>query len=289
MCIYCGQRILAREGTSGKKGKCPKCNHELRIPWTLKGRPGIGGTKIDTVEDNVTTGLQSDKPPEFDVVTLYGEKSGWYIPTYDEQSLFLIAFTLLLIMLSNKPIKSELLLLLNRHTKNDVITSSINQILLFVATLLFYLFAIILPGFFLSFYHVFTKREKTRIEKHLMLLFAVITNAIIGIIAGFYIIRQCPVWLLIFPILNIINCIFILIMLDARILNETCIIERKTTPARVVIGLITTIVIFALCNYVFNLYWAVTFSICIIYATNFEKALQNVLKSKSNLPNSEPV
>jgi len=122
MCIYCGQTILAREGTSGKKGKCPKCSHELRVPWTLKGRPGIGGTKIDTIEDKSTSdaqqqdlasgknepGLQNDKSPTFDVVTLYGEKSGWYIPTYDEQSLFLIAITVLLIMLFSKepPVKT---------------------------------------------------------------------------------------------------------------------------------------------------------------------------------------
>jgi ABC-type proline/glycine betaine transport system permease subunit len=152
---------------------------------------------------------------------------------------------------------------------------------------LFILFVIILPGFLLSFYHVFTKREKSRIEKHLMMLFAVITNAIIGIVAGIYIVRECPVWLLVFPVLNIINCVFILIMIDARILNETCIIERKTTPARAVLGLITTIVIFVLCNYVLNLNWAVTFSVCIIYATNFEKALQNVLFRKPETTNAE--
>jgi hypothetical protein len=289
MCIYCGQKILAHEGTSGKKGKCPKCSHELRIPWTLKGRPGIGGTKIDTVEDNATTGHQTDKPTEFDVVTLYGEKSGWYIPTYDEQSLFLIAITLLLIMLFNENIKSELLLLLNRRIKFDEITSSIHQVIFVMGPFIVCLFAIILPGFLLSFYHVFTKRQKSRIEKHLMLLFAVLTNAIIGIAAGIYIVRQCPVWLLIFPIWNIINCIFILIMLDARIINETCIIERKTTLSRVAIGLISTIIIFALCNYVFKLYWAVTFSICTIYATNFEKALQNILTSRREIANAEPL
>jgi len=296
MCIYCGQSILADEGTSGKKGKCPKCSHELIIPLTLEGRPGIGGTKTAAPEDNAAgvpqsrdsspdktnpliLGFESDKPPAFDVVTLYGEKSGWYIPTYDQQSLFLIAFTLLLIILSNQHIKHGLFLLLNRQNKNDIFTPLIHQFTFIMVFLLFILFAIILPGFLLSFYHVFTKREKTRIEKHLMMLFAVITNAIIGIVAGIYIVRQCPIWLLIFPVLNIINCIFILIMIDARILNETCIIERKTTPARVVLGLITTIAIFALCNYVLKLYWAVTFSVCIIYATNFEKALQNILMS----------
>lgn len=296
MCIYCGQRILANEGTSGKKGKCTKCNHELRIPWTLKGRPGIGGTKIDSIEDNTTAvtqtqdsssgknkfGLQNDKPPAFDVVTLYGEKSGWYIPTYDEQSLFLIAFTLLLIILSNKHIKYVLFLLLNRQIKYDFITSLIHQVTLLTAFWLFWFFAIILPGFLLSFYHIFTKREKTRTEKHLMLLFAVITNAIIGIAAGIYVIRQCPVWLLIFPIWNIINCISILIMFDAKIINETCIIDRKTTPTRVVIGLITTIVIFVSCKYIFKLYWAVTFSICTIYATNFDRALQKVLTRETS-------
>ena len=40
-CIYCGQRILARDDGIGKKGKCPKCRHELRVPKTTIGRPAI--------------------------------------------------------------------------------------------------------------------------------------------------------------------------------------------------------------------------------------------------------
>ena len=294
-CIYCGRSIQADEDTAGENCKCPECNHELKIPWTLKGRPAIGGTKIETIEDDSPASkhtldllsekkssfLPDEKPPAFDVKTLFGEKPVWFIPTYDEQSLFLIAVTLLLVVLSNEHVKYVLHLLLNSHKKTEFFTSLTHTVILGTAMFLFIPFVIILPGLFLSLYHIFSKRKKSRTEKHLMMLFAVVTNAVIGIAAGAYVIRQCPVWLLIFPVWNILNFIVILTMLDARVVNETCIIEDKTTLARVAVGLITTIVIFALCNYVFKLYWAVTFSICIIYTTNFEKVLLKALTRKT--------
>jgi hypothetical protein len=111
-----------------------------------------------------------------------------------------------------------------------------------------------------------------------MLFFAVLVNTIGGIVAGIYVLKNATIhdWLLVFPIWNIINSVLLLLMLFFNIIDEECISDRKTTPVQIVLGLIAVLVIFILCNYVFKLYWAITFSICIIYATSFDKALQSV-------------
>jgi hypothetical protein len=104
-------------------------------------------------------------------------------------------------------------------------------------------------------------------------------NAISGIISGTYVIRNATVanWLLVFPIWNIINCFLMLFMLFSMIIDEECISERKTTLFRICFGLIAIFIIFFVCNNIFKLYWAITFSICITYTTSFDRALQSVL------------
>jgi hypothetical protein len=144
--------------------------------------------------------------------------------------------------------------------------------------------AIFLYGLGLSVYHVFTTREKTYAEKWGMLIFAILTNALSGIIAGLYVLRstKSPSWLLVFPIWNIINGVLLLLMLRFRIIDEECISDRDATAGEVILGLIAVIVIFVFCNYVFKLHWAITFSICTIYATSFDKALQSVFPGLVN-------
>jgi hypothetical protein len=141
-----------------------------------------------------------------------------------------------------------------------------------------------LTGFGLSLYHVFTSREKISFEKMIMMLFAVVTNAGTGIIAGWYVIKHSGVhnWLLIFPIWNIINGVLLLLMLRFRIVDEECISDRDATAKQVILGLIAVFVIFIFCNYVFKLHWSITLSICIIYTTSFDKALQSVFPGIAN-------
>ena len=108
--------------------------------------------------------------------------------------------------------------------------------------------------------------------------FAVLTNAGTGIISGWYVLNSSHIqnWQIIFPMWNIINGILLLVMLRFRIVDEECISDRDATAGQVFRGLIAVIVIFIFCNYVFKLHWAITFSICIIYTTSFDKALQSV-------------
>lgn len=271
-CIYCGQRILAPDTGRGKKGKCPKCNHELRIPKSTKGRPAISVEKTEPVQHAKNASTWWDptftKPhdlPEYqkdDMAELCKENAGWFIPVYDELSLFLMAITLIILFVTNASFQEQI------HKWNEKFSDG----RVFIAGV------ILLAGMGLSIYHVFTTREKTDIEKWIMLFFAVLTNAGAGIISGWYVLNSSCIqnWQIIFPMWNIINGALLLMMLRFRIIDEECISDRDATAKETVIGLVAVIVIFIFCNYVFKLHWAITFSICVVYATSFDKAIQSV-------------
>jgi len=272
-CIYCGQRILAKDDGVGKKGKCPNCKHELRVPKTTTGRPAISSDASEKLlQAKETLALLSIAKPD-DQAELYGEKPGWFIPVYDELSLFLMAITLILLCVTNASLQEQI------HKWNE----RFHDGRVFIAGV------IILAGMGLSIYHVFTTREKTDIEKWIMLLFAVLANAGTGIISGQYVLNSDRIqnWQIIFPMWNIINGALLLLMLRGGIINEECISDRDATASEVILGLFAVIVIFIFCNYVFKLHWAITFSICIIYTTSFDKALQSVFPTLTYRENDQ--
>jgi hypothetical protein len=263
--------MLAQEDGRGKKGKCPKCNHLVVVPWTTKGRPAISADTPEQLQQaRETIAILSTAQ---DTAELYREKTGWFIPAYDELSLFLMAATFILLGATNATMREQIQKLMMKS--NDV--------------RIYFLAVIFLCGMGLSIYHIFTTREKNNYEKMVMLFFAVMANAGTGIISGWYVIKNSDVhnWQLIFPIWNIINGALLLLMLRFRIIDEECISDRDANTTEVIIGLIAVLIIFALCNYVFKLHWAITFSICIIYTTSFDRALQNVFPGLANRPDEQ--
>jgi hypothetical protein len=117
-----------------------------------------------------------------------------------------------------------------------------------------------------------------------MLGFAVLTNLVTGTIAAVYTLANASAanWLLVFPVWNIINGVLLLLMAFLRVIDEECISDRDATAKQVVLGLVAVFVIFIFCNYIFKLHWAVTFSICIVYTTSFDRALQSVFPGLTN-------
>ncbi len=282
-CIYCGQRIFTREDVRGKKGKCPKCKHLLIVPETTKGRPAISSDKEPMPERPrppvpVWDGDARTLPDgaEDIWVELYKESFGFLIPTYDKLSLFLMAVTFILLYATNIKMLGQTRDLIHRFATDPEYQRLFNTILIYLAGFLF--LVLIIP------------REKIDYKKWIMLGFAVLTNAGTGIIAGVYVIRNTAVinWLLVFPVWNIINSVLMLLMVSLRVIDEECISDREATLVQIVLGLIAVLVIFILCNYVFRLYWAITFSICIVYTTSFDRALQNVLPGLMSEQTEQP-
>jgi DNA-directed RNA polymerase subunit RPC12/RpoP len=258
-CIYCGQRIFTREDGRGKEGKCPKCKHLLVVPETTKGRPAISINK-EPIPERPKPRLGPDEQEDV-LIAFYKESFGFLVPTYDKLSLFLMVVTLILVYLTNKKMIIEEVIGLVRRPSDgpvDVIRP------LYLSYVLLCLFII------------FISRERTDFKKGLMVLFVVTVNAFTGIMAGIYMMKGTAGWLLVFPVWNIINGVLLLLMLRFNVIDEECISDREATLVQIILGLIAVLVIFILCNYVFKLYWAITFSICIVYTTSFDRALQNV-------------
>jgi cytochrome b561 len=275
-CVYCGQRIRAPDDGADKKGKCPNCNHLLTIPLTTKGRPAISPDKEPPPDRSKPDFWFKDPRSRFFIespdalVNLCKEEFGFLIPTYDELSLFLISVTMIVFYLANSRMRNQINAFFTK-------AAEIHAWVLFVPLVL------LLATIGLCIYHAFTTREKTMLEKKVMMSFAVLTNFVAGTIAAVYTLKDTVAsnWLLVFPIWNIINGVLMLIMVSLGIIDEDCISDRDANITEVIIGLIAVLAIFAICNYALKLHWAITFSICIIYATSFDRALQSVFPNLS--------
>lgn len=177
------------------------------------------------------------------------------IPRYNEISLFLmsIAFVLLFFTNADLRIESHEFLFENFDPRS------------YIALAFFVI------GILYSLFHVFTTLQKTDWEKTTMLFFAVMVNGLSGIAAGAKMLEDSHGLLVIFPIWNIINGLLLLIMFRFGIINENSIVDDNATPLQVLLGFIVVGVIFVICQFVYKMYWAFTFSICVAYASNINE------------------
>jgi DNA-directed RNA polymerase subunit RPC12/RpoP len=284
-CVYCGQRILARDDSRGKRGKCPRCQHPILIPLDPTN-PQADANKISSsplaLAPLQNDALQSSKDPsvieEFppaeptgDLTDLYEEKYGFLIPNYDELSLFLMAVVFIILYATNVKMQDD-----------------ITQFLMRLGTWRRYLYiGLFAIGLLLCLYHVFTRRKKSDIEKGIMLVFAITINAATGIIAGLYMLKESPGWLFLFPVWNLLNSAVIVLMQYTNFFNEDQISDRNATITQVFIGLIAILIIFYVCSNIFDLHWSITYSICIIYTTSFDRGLQSVFPGLANVEKAE--
>ena len=177
-----------------------------------------------------------------------------FIPHYDELSLFSMSYVLVLLILVHKPPWNWTLA--NFKFKFDNI---------FFLVLIFGF----LSGMFLCLFHAFSNRQKTLIEKKVMVFFAAILNGFSGIWAGTYILYNPVAWgLSLFPLCNIISGFILLALLRGGGIDEGCIDDDNVSVKRVLSIIIIVTGIFSICHFYFNLVWAINFSICMTWSTN---------------------
>lgn len=195
-----------------------------------------------------------------------GKFLGDYImPSYNELTLFSMAVVFAALLGANGDLRSVLFQILDFGEFNP---EAFMYLLIFVVMLA--------GGFSLSLYHVFTSRRKDMVEKSMMLTFAGITNGIAGIIAGVHIIDESDGLWLTFPVINIISSMALLYLLALS--DERKVKDEDTTLLQVVIVTSTCMAIFILCQFVWDLYWAITFSICVFYATSVGEVITKLLR-----------
>jgi DNA-directed RNA polymerase subunit RPC12/RpoP len=310
-CIYCGQKIRTADKNLGKEAKCPTCAHPIRI---VK-RPDIGVGKsedksreskiknkvyVNSLTDeqiaarylNINPEETNDSMPvklikEVIIPKAYKDNEfqeskipGWlkraFVPTYNRLSLFLIGICMVMLVGFNSQLHSEISKFIVRtKLKSDIIFFIIANI-----KGLFFLL-IFLLGMSICIYQIFTSRRRSDFQKWLMLYFAVSVNAMTGLVAGVHIIRETGFslnyWTYIFPLWNILNGMVLVAFYNYGHVTPKDIVDNKVPLIQIIVSTLIAAVIFVICNYVFKMYWAITYSVCVVYATGFSRAVQQIL------------
>lgn len=119
--------------------------------------------------------------------------------------------------------------------------------------------------------HAFTRKRKTDLEKKLMLTFAILTNFLTGVHAGLYVYEHTSGAYAILPVLNILNCMFMVLLYRFEIITIKSISDENVPQWQVVTSTITVLIVF----FVFKLYlerqWFFTLAACVFYATNINR------------------
>ncbi len=124
-------------------------------------------------------------------------------------------------------------------------------------------------GLVLSLVSVFRRRKKSPIEKEFMLFFAVVVSAAAGILGGRHLIKGASGVLIVFPLWNIVWGSWVLLEFRLHLIKaESAIVDEVASLWRIVPATGVLVVVLAACRYGFELYWAVTYSICVAYATS---------------------
>ena len=177
------------------------------------------------------------------------------VPRFDELSLFLTSVSFLLTFLINANLRVI--------AYNFMVTDfDWKMAPVYVVVVLF------LSGMIASLYHVFTTARKTESQKTAMLYFAVLANGLAGFMAGAQMLETSRGLLTVFPLWNIINALLLFFMYWGNVVDENTISDSNASPLQTIIGTIAVGCVFVACHFGFHLYWALTLSICVSYATN---------------------
>lgn len=189
----------------------------------------------------------------------------YFNPQYDEIVLFTMSFTCILLLLtalfSYNYQEMEIPSLDSRVYNPRVIAA----IVVFIA------------GLILSIYHAFIDRPKTNLEKSIMLFFAVLLNAFSGVMAGFYDYGNMSGWIVVFPVVNMVNSIVLIYMWRTGILGESSISDQHAPRSKILLAAATVLILFYLCQVVYRLIWIQTLSICLVYSLNFMRLLESLI------------
>ncbi len=148
------------------------------------------------------------------------------------------------------------------------------------------IYIIFLAGILLSLFHAFSKRKITSVEKIILLFFAVLLNGFAGLWAGTYYLERMKNIFLIFPIWNIFSSYMLIGSIRegyGRGIDENRITDGNVKIIEVAISALIATSVFVISKYMFHNVWAVTLSLCIVYATNLNAPVVSLITS--NLKN----
>jgi len=285
-CEKCGQLMKVPDDYAGKRGTCPKCKTMVTVPHpgiassaenqrTTAAAAGASAPKASSASLPASPGrtpaqtallAEGTAPPATGASSPGDRLKSLLLPSYDEITMFLMSVTVVLVTVCNPSLRDRLMGFI----------FSVSGVFFGGAYILIYV-----CGLVLSIYHIFSSRAKNQTEKYLMLFFAVFTNGTSAICAGFYLLEHSVIWLVVFPIWNIVSGAVLILMLWFDIVDRRCVSDREATILQAIVGLAAVVAVFFACSLLLKFHWAITFSICIAYSTSLDGAIRKVCRGKS--------
>lgn len=269
-CMYCGKKIRAKDKLVGRRAPCPACGHRLLVPKPTAAPPEADAEAMRPGTRRKTRKWSDQSDGMFFADGSFGDKEqaraalrqsmSPLVPRFDELTLFAMSVTFLLLWRINP----------NMH-------QDLSQGALLVRdgrALLFGFLAAV--GMVFSLFGIFFKRPKPNVVKWPMLIFAILVTAGTGIYAGYVTIKDAPSWLIVFPAWNIFNGVMLLFLLRAGLIAPDCIIDGAAKLSQLVVTVLTVGLLLGLCQYVFELHWAISYSICIGYTMSLHRAITDI-------------
>ncbi|MEH0018454.1 MAG: hypothetical protein V6Z89_02320 [Desulfobacter sp.] len=188
-------------------------------------------------------------------------------PDFDELSIFLMGFVLLLLIFFNAECRSDLIELIKPNSSIGS-TSSLLSICFSIGVTIILLF-----GMAASFIHVLIVSKKSGFSVRCMKAFALITLIFIGLKSGYYVLENHNYMWIVSPgwnFLMALACYSGLGMIDEIPFDQTDVKFLQT-----ILSVILVSIIFYALNYVFELYWPITFSLCVNYVVCINRGAVN--------------
>ncbi len=178
---------------------------------------------------------------------------GWPRSQYNELTAYLTALTCTILFIVHPDFR---LFLSGIYAGNHPIEDELALLALAL---------IVISGFSLSIYHIFTVRPKSTIEKKFMGTFAIGANAIAGIMAALEEINSGTTLLILFPVWNILVGLIMLIQLRTGLFDIT---DENVTGFQAAAASLTLFLVYLVTDKFFHLTWAMTFSVCMFYSSS---------------------
>lgn len=206
-----------------------------------------------------------NKEKGVDLNKLWSDK---IIKNYDEETLLLISSSVILLFIYNLEFR-ELIFGF----------SNMSMEAFFVSLTLFI-------GIVLTIYNAFSRNNIGKLQKKIMLFFVIFVNYLAGVIASFYIIDkdwfgETTIFIIIFPLINIYNAINLSFLFLSGAIDINSILNKNMEKYKIVPSFIVIGIIFIISQFVLKNYWALTFSLCILYATIVNKYIEKIFFRKT--------
>lgn len=270
-CVYCDKPISAEGKLIGKRIECSGCGHSVMVRPKESSDTQQSSIKgdIDTESNNanlwegksnqeITNWLNSQSFTQVQTKNLAARKAlSLSMARFDDLTLFSLSFAFVLLLWMN----------LGEMKVNLFVLILLPRIGLFLA--------LAMLGMVLSLVSIFVRHEKYEFEKWLMLLFALLVTTGTGVYSGIVMLKEGIHWLIIFPLWNIVNSLILLCAFDVGLVNTGSITNEKASLFQVIFSVASITLLMILCERIFHLHWALTYSIAVSYTMSVLGAIQD--------------